>query len=214
MALLEVGAAAGLTLLPDRYSYNYAGHRVGGADPLAPTLYCEPRGPVPLPARGLSVAWRAGIDVNPLDVANDDDVRWLECMLWPGEAGREERLHKAVAAARRHRPRVFRGDLVDDLARVAADAPRQATLVVFHSAVLAYVDADKRRAFADAVRSLDAVWLSNEAPGVAAPPTSVESKYGRECFALLRGGRELLALADGHGAWVDWVTDQPLGDDR
>jgi hypothetical protein len=45
LALIEVGASAGLTLLVDRYSYDYAGHRVTGTDPRAPVLTCE------LPAR-------------------------------------------------------------------------------------------------------------------------------------------------------------------
>ena len=36
LALIEVGASAGLTLLIDRYSYDYAGHRISGQDPLAP----------------------------------------------------------------------------------------------------------------------------------------------------------------------------------
>ena len=49
LALIDVGASAGLTMLFDRYSYDYAGHRLAGADPDAPTLRCQPRGPVPLP---------------------------------------------------------------------------------------------------------------------------------------------------------------------
>lgn len=60
-----------------------------------------------------------------------------------------ERLHAAAAVARRDPPTVHRGDLLDDLPRVAAQAPAHATLVVYHTAVwLAYVDEDKRRAFA------------------------------------------------------------------
>jgi hypothetical protein len=47
LALIEVGASAGLTLLFDRYSYDYAGHRIAGLDPQAPVLGCEPRGPSP-----------------------------------------------------------------------------------------------------------------------------------------------------------------------
>src|ERR1700749_1353028 len=68
LALIEVGASAGLTLLVDRYSYDYAGHRVHRTDPRAPVLTCEPRGPAPLPGRVPDVAWRAGLDLNPLDV--------------------------------------------------------------------------------------------------------------------------------------------------
>ncbi|MDR0341773.1 MAG: DUF2332 domain-containing protein, partial [Nocardiopsaceae bacterium] len=49
LAVIEAGASAGLTLLYDRYSYDYGGHRLTGTDPRAPTLRCRPRGPVPLP---------------------------------------------------------------------------------------------------------------------------------------------------------------------
>jgi len=166
LALLEVGASAGLTLLPDRYSYDYAGRTLTGPDPAAPVLRCEPRGPVPVPERLPQVAWRAGIDLNPLDVTDPDDVAWLRCLIWPGEPDREDRLAAAVAVARQHPPRLTRGDLVDDLAAVAAEAPAEATLVVFHSAVLVYVPEPRRRDFAAAVEELDAVWLSNEVPGV------------------------------------------------
>jgi hypothetical protein len=86
LALIEAGASAGLTLLFDRYSYDYGGHRLAGLDPDAPTLRCEPRGPVPLPARMPAIAWRAGLDLNPLDVTSDDDVRWLSCLVWPPAA--------------------------------------------------------------------------------------------------------------------------------
>src|SRR5439155_17478077 len=86
LALIEVGASAGLTLLVDHYSYDYAGHRLAGRDPQAPTLRCEPRGPVPLPARLPEVVWRAGLDLNPLDVNDADAMRWLSCLVWPAKA--------------------------------------------------------------------------------------------------------------------------------
>ena len=47
LALIEVGASAGLTLLFDRYSYDYDGHLIDGRDPDAPTLHCA----VPVPRR-------------------------------------------------------------------------------------------------------------------------------------------------------------------
>ena len=66
LALVDVGASAGLTMLFDRYSYDYAGHRLAGADPDAPTLRCRPEGQVPLPDRIPAIAWRTGLDLNPL----------------------------------------------------------------------------------------------------------------------------------------------------
>ncbi len=203
LALIEVGASAGLTLLIDRYSYDYAGHQIAGQDPLAPILRCAPRGPVPLPARLPAIAWRAGLDLNPLDVTRDDDVRWLSCLVWPGEGDREQRLAAAVTAARRDPPVVHRGDLLTDLPALAAQAPAGATLVVFHSAVLAYVTPEDRRRFAAIVRSLPAVWLSNEAPGLV--PDMPVPDYQGWPFVLARDGRLPLALADGHGTWLQWL---------
>jgi len=201
LALIEVGASAGLTLLFDRYSYDYDGSRVTGTDPQAPVLSCHLEGPVPLPGGVPEVIWRQGIDLNPLDPASDDDVRWLECLIWPGEEGRAERLREAVAAARRYPVTVRRGDLLDDLAAVVSEAPRDATLVVFHTAVLAYVDADKRAAFAEAVGAMGVTWLSNEAPGVLGwLPTATES----DGFVLVQDGRSVLAETDPHGRWLRW----------
>ena len=126
LALIEVGASAGLTLLIDRYSYDYAGHRIAGQDPLAPTLRCEPCGPVPLPERVPEIAWRAGLDLNPLDVTSDDDVRWLSCLVWPGEGDRRQRLAAAVATARRDRPRTGGGLAVQRRPRGRARAAHPA----------------------------------------------------------------------------------------
>jgi len=203
LALLEVGASAGLTLLADRYSYDYGGHRIAGRDPQAPTLRCAPRGPVPLPEQLPQVIWRAGLDINPLDVNNDDDVRWLNCLLWPGEGDREQRLAAAIATARRDPPVVHRGDLLDDLPALAAQAPAGATLVVYHTSVLSYVSVDRRRQFAAVVAELGAVWLSNESPQVI--PDLPVPPYEGSPSVLARDGRTALAFTDGHGTWLHWL---------
>jgi hypothetical protein len=203
LALIEVGASAGLTLLFDRYSYDYAGHFLAGADPDAPTLRCEPRGPVPLPSRLPRIAWRAGLDLNPLDVTNDDDARWLTCLVWPGESDRAQRLAAAIAAARRDPPPLHRGDLSTDLPGLVSQAPPGAHLVIYHSSVLYQVPARQREQFAATVRALDASWLSSEAPGVL-PGTSRASSDELECV-LTRDG-EAIGFADSHGTWVRWLT--------
>src|SRR5215218_2390105 len=90
LALLEVGASAGLCLLPDRYGYDYAGHRLGDG-----LLRCAPEGDVPLPEALPEVAWRAGLDLNPLDVGDRDAMRWLELLVWPGQEQRVRTLRAA-----------------------------------------------------------------------------------------------------------------------
>jgi len=201
LALIEVGAAAGLTLLHDQYSYDYDGHLVAGLDAGAPLLSCRPVGAVPLPDRVPDIVWRAGIDLNPLDIADEDELRWLSCLIWPGDETRSKRLLDAAATARRHPVRIVAGDLLEELPALAAQAPPQATLVVLHTAVLAYVEMAKREAFAALVADLGAVWLANEGEGVT---PGVASDAGGD-FLLVRNGTELLARADPHGAWIEWV---------
>jgi hypothetical protein len=210
LALLEVGASAGLCLLPDRYGYLYGSHRIDGC-PGAPVFRCQPRGPVPLPSRAPPVVWRAGIDLNPLDVADPDDVHWLSCLVWPGEGDRAEQLAAAIELARSDPPHLVRGDLVGRLAETAALAPPEATLVVFHSAVLAYLIPSRRAEFAEAVNGLDAVWLSSEGPNVLAglpgfPRELPAPDPGPAPVLLTRDGRKALAFVDGHGAWIRWFT--------
>jgi hypothetical protein len=203
LALIEVGASAGLTLLFDRYSYDYAGHYLAGSDPGAPTLRCEPRGPVPLPLRIPSIAWRAGLDLSPLDVTSDDDVRWLSCLVWPGEGDRKQRLAAAITSARHDPPTVYRDDLLTGLPALAAQAPAGATLVIYHSSVLYQVAPDRREKFGATVRSLGATWLSSEAPGVL-PGTSHSSPDELLCV-LARDG-DPIAFGDSHGTWLQWLS--------
>jgi hypothetical protein len=209
LALIEVGASAGLTLMFDRYSYDYDGTLLNGSDPDAPVLRCAPLGsvPPPVPERIPAIVWRAGLDLNPLDVTSEADVHWLSCLVWPGERDRLQRLDAAIASARRDPPAVYRGDLLTDLPALAAQAPPEATLVIYHSAVLAYVPAHERPRFADAVRSLGAVWLSNEAPGVVAgAPARLPAEPEHDgAFLLLQDGRTPLGFTDGHGIWLQWM---------
>jgi hypothetical protein len=203
LALIDVGASAGLTMLFDRYSYDYGGHRLAGADPDAPTLACRVAGPVPLPDRIPAIVWRTGLDLNPLDVTSDDDVRWLTCLVWPDEGDRAERLAAAIRSARRAPPSVIKGDLLTDLPAVVAQAPADATVVVYHSSVLYYVTPAQREQFARTVRSLDVTWLTSEAPGVV-PGTARPPRDG-QMTVLARDGRPV-ALADSPGTHLQWLS--------
>ncbi|WP_235530683.1 DUF2332 domain-containing protein [Phycicoccus sp. Root563] len=172
LALLEVGASAGLCLYPDRYRYDWGDGVVG--DGPGPVLACTWSGDAPTPTAVPEVVWRAGLDLHPLDLTDPEDLGWLECLVWPEHDERRRRLQAAAGLVVADPPLLVTGDLVDDLPRLASLAPAGATLVVMHSAVLAYVDAQTRARFVEVVRSLGAHWLANEHPSlidllVAAP---------------------------------------------
>ncbi|HEX6357947.1 DUF2332 domain-containing protein [Actinophytocola sp.] len=206
LALLEVGASAGLCLYPDRYSYRYGDHpRLDPpAGPARAVLDCEITGPVPIPAALPRVVWRAGIDLNPLDVADADDVRWLEALIWPEHDHRRARLTPAIEIAKAEPAHIVTGDLNEKLTTLAAAAPREATLVVFHSAVLAYLDAESRAEFVDTVRGLNARWIANEGPG-ALPVTAPPSPEPERALFLLTLDSEPVAYSAGHGQTLHWL---------
>jgi len=79
LALIEVGASAGLCLLPDRYGYDYGRHRLEPPGPTsAPIFPCRASPATPLPLALPKVAWRCGLDLNPLDINAPDQMAWLE----------------------------------------------------------------------------------------------------------------------------------------
>lgn len=205
LALLEVGASAGLCLLLDRYCYDYDGQRVGPAD--SPVeLRCAVSGPAPIPTTLPEVVWRAGIDLNPLDVSNPDDVRWLEALVWPGQPERVDRLRAAVQLARDAGLRLVRGDLNDELGTLAAEAPAEATLVVFHSAVLPYLAPEDRQRFVEQVLALPGHWVANEAPHLLAEAANRLPRPAgdQRTFLLALDGVRPVAFTAPHGQWLDW----------
>ncbi|MEV3986168.1 DUF2332 domain-containing protein [Nonomuraea sp. NPDC049758] len=208
LALIEVGASAGLCLYPDRYAYRFDDRPALG--PVSPVvLACRTSGAVPIPQRVPSVVWRAGIDLNPLDVADADQLRWLEALVWPEQRDRLARLRAAARIARAEPPHLVRGDLNAGIADLAGQAPPDATLVVFHSAVLAYLPPDERDRFVRTMRGLPARWISNEAPavlpGVAARlPRSPSADRGTFVLAL---DEQPVAFTGPHGQFLDWLKE-------
>lgn len=210
LALIEVGASAGLCLFPDHYAYSYDGERVGES-PLE--IKVDTATTVPVPQRLPTVAWRAGLDLNPLSVTDDEDLAWLRACIWPEHTERRQHLDLAATIAAQDPPRIDQGDLRDATLNLIEEAPRNAIKVVFHSAVLAYVDEASRLDFATTMRNLvehrsDVVWLSNEGPAVVAGIDAADASVpppGNAQFHLGRNGTELIAVTDPHGQWLRWM---------
>ncbi|HTJ36075.1 MAG TPA: DUF2332 domain-containing protein [Dactylosporangium sp.] len=209
LALVEVGASAGLCLLPDRYAYEYVradGATVRAGDEASPVrLRCRVDGPaLAVGPDAVQVVWRAGVDLNPLSVVDEDDVRWLRTLVWPEQHDRLARLDAALTVARRYPPRVEAGDLNERMDELVGQAPGGVTLVVLHTAVLDYVPEPGRGAFVDRMRRLDGHWLSQELPSVFpqfAGQLPAEPPGGIVAYALMLDRRPL-AFTAVHGAWM------------
>jgi hypothetical protein len=208
LALIEAGASAGLCLYPDRYRYRYDGtHGVGPAGSPV-TIDCRTTGAVPLPWSVPTITWRAGVDLNPLDVRHEDDVRWLESLIWPDEQERLTRLRAAIRVAQAEPAHLVRGDLIEKIPQLVDEAPAGATTVVVHSSVLGYLPAEAQHAFAQLIRTLPCRWAFSEAeaalPSVARLlPRPLPDHTLVSVVAL--DGRPM-AFAGSHGQFLDWLS--------
>lgn len=226
LALLEVGTSAGLNLFLDRFGYRY--HHT--PRPIAPgsnitvnevagdpVLHCELRGPGIPTWTPFTVTWRHGIDLNPLDITDPDDRRWLRALIWPDHRDRAQLLDNTLVAALRNSTsrehtgrdgatsyRLHAGDAATLLEGIAAGAPRDAHLVIYHSAVLAHMTDEERDRFTAAVlqvsRQRPVSWVQAE-PRQDRDPRRLRLS---EC----QDGRVLSDLALGsyqpHGHWLQW----------
>ena len=225
LALLDLGTSAGLNLLFDDYAYTYRARDRGdvvhtGAAASAVTLECTVRSELrALPTLRLPVvSARVGLDLAPVDASSDDEARWLLACQWPDNPARFERLRAALANLRASAdpPRLERGDMVTDLARVASTVGGAEPLVVFHSWVAAYLDEDRQRALAAAVQALASTRAVHhlyleaafETPGLPTPPPPVPREGPDLASSLVHvgPGAEPVRLADAHphGYWIRW----------
>jgi hypothetical protein len=221
IALVEVGASAGLNLLVDRYAYDFGDGVVRGAvdSPvrLASELRSEapPHLDVPLP----DIVERVGVDLDPINVRDAEATRWLQACVWPEQLDRHERLRAALTLAAADPPTIVQGDAVDEIADVVEECPDDAHVVVVNSWAMVYLERSRREAFATILDRLGAsrplTWISAEHPTCLAlfrdPDGPVDPAEGmsRSLVGMARwraGRREVStpALVHPHLRWMDW----------
>ena len=202
LSLVEIGASAGLLLAFDRYRYSFDADSWGPLD--SPVqLRAELRGrQPPLPSSPVPVGGRLGIDLNPVDVGDASDVRWLDALVWPGHEERRSRLRSAVDLVATDPPPVMVGDALEVLPEVIDAVSPGELPVVFHSFALIQWTSGQRAQLdgllAAADRRVVRIWLEWFGYRRSLPiikvvdyrPASVEER--------------ILGRFHHHGRWLDW----------
>ena len=199
LALIDVGCSAGLHLNWDRYFYDYGDVQVG--NPAASVaIQCEFRGPGrPLLRRRFpACAYRLGIDLNPVDLADLEERRWFEALIWPDHAERRSIAVAAINEALAFPPPMIRGDAVSVLAGQLRDVPSNTALTVYHCHALCQASREEVNMFHGVLLEYSSQRLIH-----------VLSCEGSEVWLkTMRNGRLMerqLAKKDGHGRWLEWL---------
>ena len=198
LALIDIGAGAGLNLLWDRFDYQYSDGSAFGQGQSRVRIECESRGEMPrIPARFPVVSFTVGVDLDPIDLRDDEQYRWLKALIWPDHVDRSVLLANARDIWLQHPPRVEGGDALELLPGLAGEAPADSSLCVFHCHALNMFSIDARTAFSEQLRSIS----------LKRPVFHVSSEGARMVVTRMESGcstRVLSALRSPHGRWVHW----------
>jgi len=219
LAVVDVGCSAGLNLLCDRYRLDYgsAGSTGPVDSPVDVTCELVGAGRPPIAAVLPSIVARVGVDLDPVDVEDDDQVRWQLACVWP-DTGRLGRTRAAIAEAQRAKVRIVEGDAVATIAPVLRALPDDAIAVVITTWAFAYLAREHRSAFIDELRVLGrerpVAWVSGEGASVVSHFENVTrpvdamgttaSLLGLVVFDGTEERSTLLGFVHPHGRWLEW----------
>jgi hypothetical protein len=172
VGLIDLCCSAGLNLHVDRVGITYSNGQSLG-DPSSPVqLSASVVGGRPIPTHAMpEVVARVGVDLDPVDVTDADDARWLRACLWPDQPERVARLEAEMALAATAPPLLLQGDAVEAMPGAFARVPADALPVVTTTWALSKFPLERRLRFLhrldQAAAGRAVAWVSAEGVGVA-----------------------------------------------
>ena len=207
LSLVDIGTSAGLHLLWDRYSYEYAGRVVTGDESSSVRIVTEVRGSnsPPIPSGFPSVAFRIGLDLNPVRLTDPDSALWLRALIWPEHERRAAQLKAAIRLAIDNPPTLIAGNALETLPVVLDQTPKDSTLCIFHNYTLNQFSREDRGQFNSI---LDECSMDRDVYLLSAEGRWGHSFATLELVSIRGGSRSIRKLAnvDFHGRWLEWVA--------
>ncbi len=217
VGLIDVGCSAGLNLNVDRVGITYSNGQTLGDPSSLVQQSCSIVGEQPIPTRAMpEVVARVIVDLDPLDVTDPDDARWLRACLWPDQP--RQGLEAEIALAATDPPLLLQGDAVEVLPDAFARVPADALPVVTTTWALSRFPLESRLRFLhrldEAATGRAVAWVSVEGVGVApAIPTlgdrraSGHSIIGLALFDQSTLRAEAIGRCWSQGRFLAWLAD-------
>ncbi len=205
LALYEIGASAGLNLIPDMYAYRL-GDRSLGTGESAVNLSPQWSGAIS-GALEPTIISRRGCDRNPIDVSDPGQLERLIGYVWPDQPERLSRLEAACALVANQAPKIDKADGADWVDEMfGAVAEPGVVRVLYHSIAFHYFPTDSQQRIATAMQAAGER-ATPEAPLAWLAFELYQNEGPRLTLRLWPDGvMRVLAVADAHVREVRWLS--------
>ncbi|CAM5215612.1 hypothetical protein UACE39S_02507 [Ureibacillus acetophenoni] len=203
LALIEIGTSAGLQLGVDQYNYLYNEEIEVTNSPFALRIESKNLGD-PLPDSIYSspiVKTRIGADLNPINLKDEHELKWIQALIWPEHHERREMLTQAAKVINDLDIEFVRGDAIAHLEDLCASISEEEQIVVFHTHVANQIPRQGRE---ELIAKL--VSVSKGRPIYHCYNNMFDAKLHQDY--LVDGNMveiRVIEPADGHARWFSWV---------
>ena len=199
--LIDIGCSAGLNLFADKYKIDFGPYGGSGPNNSSVQFRTDIRqgrlslAPIP------HIQMRTGIDPDPIDLNDPQDVTWFKSLVWPDHLERFERLEAAVGIAQEQSSDITKGYANDVLPDLIRSSPDDLLIVIQHSFVLNQFTPEDREILESLLiqsskhRPIARIGMEWDQTHAVLSQTHYENGQSEQTH---------LGIADAHGAWMTW----------
>lgn len=202
LALIEIGASAGLQLGIEQYRYIYNDKLVVGNLNSSLTIHAQNRGKeLPRSIKEIPVVeTRIGVDLNPIDLQNKEELKWLQALIWPEHQERKNLLNQSASIIKNLDIQLIRGDAVEQIEEICDQIPLNQLIVIFHTHVANQIPIHLKDELIENLKRMSA-------------KRSIYHCYNNMYDTLLHQdymadkivhSKRVLGETDGHARWFTW----------
>ncbi|HWI49291.1 MAG TPA: DUF2332 domain-containing protein [Rummeliibacillus sp.] len=203
LALIEIGTSAGLQLGVEQYHYLYNNEMQAGNKQSLLTINSQNRGKE-LPAsiiRNPVVQTRIGMDLNPIDLQNTNELKWLQSLIWPEHHERRNLFNKAATVIKNLDIQLIRGDAVEQIQSICEQIPHNQLIVVFHTHVANQIPTAAKDELIEKLKV-----ISTKRPLYHCYNNMYDTNLHQDYIVANKIHSErVLEQTDGHARWFTWV---------
>lgn len=201
LSVIEIGTSAGLNLLWDQFRYSYGTPNRYGCQHSPIHLTSKVRGNTSPSFHTVSppVVFKAGIDLNIIDLQKKEDYLWLESLIWP-EHDERRRIMKDVAEMLKNQTvHLVEGDGVAILDTLVQQAPDNSAVCIFHTHVANQIPEESKQKLIAQIemigRTRDVFHIYNN---------MWDPKLHLDYYIDGQETKKIVGETDGHGRWFTW----------